>query len=551
MAYKDVAGRIKYPERTSTRYKRLDGFDRLRQGTLYDHLKIPFDMESDGSTYVRIRERRPSVIWLGAKMLVDQLSGLMWGDEQMPIVRTYEGDDPSEADREAEGTVQSISEKLSLDMVMDDATDAASSGSCAIIIRATNEKQPYFDVVPGKQCKPKFDPRNPLKLVELEQLYPTTGELLAEIGYEIKDDDLKKDFWFRLTIDDQEEVRFKPMTADDYENLGGKRLDGSTIKWVRDEDNSWPHDWPVIPVLWVRSPGHGGAMAIDGACVYGSIADFLVGIDYYLSQIERGYRYTADPLLAYKKGELAAGATPAGMREAPNQARARGTNGKFVKRLEGPIRVLDVDSGGDAKWLELQGTALKAFEELIKTFREWALEIAGGMKSDAGTTKGVESGRALEILYQNLILVLKRWRVALGNQCYLPLIRLLLSAIAAGTIEIEGVEAIDPNTTLRLEWPAWMTPSGTDLLATANAAQTLAGGSTMAPVPVLPRKLVTRWIAANLGMPDTAAILEDLDKQQTDDDNKAADQADQDQKRQLELTAAKPAAAAPGKGPQK
>lgn len=549
MSFRDVSGKIKYPERTSARYKRLDAFDRLRQGTLYDHIKIPFDLESEGSSYIRIRERRPSVIWLGAKMLVDQLSGLMWGDEQMPIVRTYEGEDPNEADRAAETSVQHVSESLSLDMVMDDATDAASSGSCAIIVRATSEKQPYFDVVPGKQCKPTFDPRNPLKLIELEQLYPTTGELLAEIGYKIADDDLKKDFWFRLTIDESEEVRFTPLTADDYENYGGKRKDSSTIKWVRDEDNSWEHDWPGIPVLWVRSPGHGGALAIDGACVYGSIADFLVGIDYNLSQIERGYRYTADPLLAYKKGELASSARPAGMQDAPNQARARGANGKFVKRLDGPIRVLEIDPNGDAKWLELQGTALKAFEDLIKTFREWALEIAGGMKSDAGTTKGVESGRALEILYQNLILVLKRWRVALGNQCYLPLIRLLLAGIAAETIEIDGVEKIDPKTTLRLEWPAWMTPSGQDLLNTANAAQTLAGGSPKAPVPVLPRKLVTRWIAANLGMTDTAAIIEDLEKQQADDDNAAAEQAKQDQAHQLALKAAAPVAT-PGKGIQ-
>lgn len=538
MAFNDVSKRIKYPSKTSERFKRLDALDRLRAGTFYDHIKVSFDQgesEEPGS-YVKLRDRRPSIIWNGAKMLVDQLSGLLWGDEQSPIVRTYYGEEPSDTDKAAEQGIQHVVEVLDLDAVMDDITDKASSGSAAVIVRSI-DGEPYIEVVAGKECKPRFDLANPTKLVALEHLYPTTGQILADMGYVITDENLGKNYWFRLVIDKTDETWYVPLPDDEYDRLGEKREDGSTIAWVIDTERSEPHEWPVLPVLWAKAPR---GNRIDGECLYAPIVDMLVAIDYGLSQNERGMRYTADPMLAVTGGELGAGAVPTSYTPRSRQAAGK----KAV--VKSPQSVLQVDPGGKAEYLEISADGLTAYAELIKMFREWGLEICGGMKSDASTTKGVESGRALEMLYQSLILVVKRWRIALGNKVFLPLIVLILSGIAKGLIEVDGLEGeIDPESTMRLVWPSWMTPQGQDLAATANAWQTLAGGSPKDPVPILPRATVTRLAAGNLGFTDPSTIAAELESQVEDDKKEADAQAQAQQAHELAVKTA----AGPDNGP--
>jgi hypothetical protein len=529
VAFKDIAAHISYPQKTSERFKRLDALDRLRKGTFYDHIKVPFDQESDGTNYIPLRSRRPAVIWNGAKLLVDQLSGLLFGDEQMPIVRTYDGEEPSEQDQNAERGIQHLVETLSLDAIMDEITETASSGSAAVVVRGMADKEPFIEIIPGKECKPTFDPKNPNKLVKVEQIYPTTGTDLAELGYDIKEENLKEDYWFRIVIDGTDEIRYEPMLDQRYQLLG-QIIDGKKVEWIVDEDNSAPHEWPVIPVVWIKAPK---GNRIDGDCLYESIADILVEIDYDLSQVGRGYRYTADPMLAMKRGELRQGATPAGYE---NEKTQRDSKGAIIKS---PTNVIDVEPGGEAKLLEISGKGLQSASEYIKQLREWGLEICGGMKSDAENSKGPESGRALEMLFQSLILVVKRWRVAIGNKGFVPLVRLLLIGIERGIIAVEGVEKVPSTTVMRLVWPQWMTPSGADLLASAQAWQTLAGGSAMSPVPILPRKTITRISAANLGMTDSSTIVDELEKQNTSDDASAQAEADVQHQKSLETIQAK------------
>lgn len=535
MGYREIKGKIKYPKGTTERYKRLDAYDRLREGTLYDHIRTPFDCEEEGGQYIRMRERRPSIIWQCPRLIVDQLSGLLWGDEQMPIVRTYYGEEPTDEDKAAEDGIQHLVEILNLDAVMDEITEKASSGSAAVVLRAVegiegDGNDPYIEIIPGKECKPTFDPKNPKKLVKIEQLYPTTGQALRDIGYDkdvIPDEELDKDFWFRLEIDDKEEIRYFPMRSDRYERLG-QIEGGKKIEWEIDKENSIAHEWPALPVIWVKGPK---GNRIDGDCLYGSIIDILVEIDYSLSQIGRGYRYTADPMLAYKRGELRQGVIPAAFDNVEDRTQ-RDENGQVIKS---PNNVLDIEPGGDAKYLEISGDGLKSSGEFVKLLREWGLEICGGMKSDAETTSGVQSGRALEILYQALILVIKRWRVAVGNGAFLPLIRMLLTGMEDGVITVNGVDSLDPKTTMRLVWPQWMTPSGSDLLASAQAWQSLAGGSATAPVPILPRMTVTRIAGSNLGMPDVSTLIKTLEKQNNDDDADQLESEDRAHQRQVEI----------------
>lgn len=560
MAFEDIRKKIQYPQNTSDRYKRLDALDRLRMGTFYDHIRVPFNLEQDGSTYIYLHERRPSVIWAGAKMLTDQLSGLLWGDEQMPIVRVgsgiEDGDDSSatddaidddgnpkpnpkvEANAKAERIIQYISEKLCLSAVMDEATSKASSGSSVIVLRSMPDKSLYVEVVAGKECTPVFHPRNANVTIALEQLYPTKGRALRELGYTIPEENLDASYWFRLIINEKDENRYIPMTAERFAMLGQKDpMTGEIVKWEIDPLRSGPHGWPMLPVLWAKAPL---GDRLDGECLYGSIKDILVEIDYELSQLARGYKYSADPMLAIRRGELRAGATPAGYDE---PSTLKDESGQVVRDVGNTV---EVEPGGEAKLLEISGQGLDKMREFISTLREWGLEIAGGMKSDSETTKGVQSGRALEMLYQNLILVVKRWRVSLGDRVYLPLIKMVLQAIQAGLIEVQDVDSVDPNLSVRLVWPTWMTPTGPDLLATTQAWQVLAGGSPTAPVTILPKEEVTKLAGGNLGFTDTASLVKKVAVKDAQDKKAEADQADAEHQRNLETIKAKPAAGPPG-----
>ncbi|MDE2099953.1 MAG: hypothetical protein KGL39_22055 [Patescibacteria group bacterium] len=535
MAFSDIASGIKYPDKASERFKRLDAFDRLRDGTLYEHIRFPFEEEysSNGGEYIPMRKRRPSVVWQAASMLCAQLAGLLWGDEQMPVVRTYSGEEPTNDDKEAESAIQHISEALALDTVMETATHLSSSGSCAIVLRATDDKEPYIEVVPGKECTPKFNPRSPMEMLEFEQLYPTTGHALADMGYDIDDDKLDDVYWFRLTIDSREEVRYFPLTNEDYEDLGKKRsFTDRKIQWVRDEERSFEHGFGAVPVIWAKAPSR-GVSKLDGDCLYGKVADIFVSIDYNLSQIQRGFRYTADPMLAIRRGELKNGAVP--FRYEQEDQTSKDGEGNIIKSSS---TVLDIEPGGEAKLLEISGQGLDKFRELVRMLREWGLEVVGGMKADAESTKGGDSGRVLEIMFQNMILLLKRWRVSLGNNAYIPLIRLVLVGIAMDVIEIPGVDSVAPDTTMRLIWQNWMTPTGQDLNATVQAWQALAGYSAREPGPILPRETVTRIVAGNLGLTDTAAVLTALGKQVDDDAKKLAAQQDKEQQNAVELKTA-------------
>jgi hypothetical protein len=228
-------------------------------------------------------------------------------------------------------------------------------------------------------------------------------------------------------------------------------------------------------------------------------------------------------MLAIRRGELAAGAVPAFYGPGTDKT-AKDETGAIIKS---PANIIDVEPGGEAKLLEISGQGLDKFREFAKTMREWGLEIAGGMKADADSTKGTDSGRALEILYQNMILLLKRWRVALGNNGYIPLLRLIMQGIDNDAIVVEGVEHVNANTIMRLVWQNWMTPTGQDLNATVMAWQTLAGGSPRAPVPILPRDTLSRLAAGNLGITDTSSVIEELAKQLVSDAALAQKQAEQ------------------------
>lgn len=518
MAFSDIAQRIRYPRGLSARYRSQDQLLRFLDGTLYDDAHLtPFDQEYTGFSsgeYIRLRERRPSVVSNFARQFVEQTIGLLWADEQFPIVRCYRADNADEQDTESEKQIQHLIEAIGADQVLARATYLGSVGSAAVVVRGlpashtAPDGQPWIEVWPGYQCVPVFDPRNPNALTAIATIYPETGEALKIAGYDILKDDEQQTFWMRIDLDDRKEMRYKPMRQDRFERIGEDDK-GAVIKW--EPQAIFAHRFGVVPAVWGRAPNAG--RAIDGPCVFGAAVDTIVELDYQLSQIGRAYKYTADPLLAVKRGELNVNSySPQGSK--PSQTQTDGA-GNIVKSA---TNVLDIPAGGDAKLLEISGSGLTAALDYVRALREYALESIGGMKSDAATQKGAQSGRALELLYQALVIVVKRLRIAWGTNALLPLLSLVLRGIQTGELSVPGCVGIDPQSiAMRLKWPQWMTPTGADFLSTAQGWQLLAGGSAQSPVPILDRETVTRIAATNLGFQDAETLVSEVAAQNESD----------------------------------
>ncbi len=498
MAFADLAKLVarNAPKGTSARYARLDALERLLNGTLYDFLPFSFDQEDEGTRHILLRERRPSLVYQLARLIVDQTSSLTFGEAHFPSIRSWESEDASDRSGGFEREIERIVEACDLESAMMSAIYRGSIGSSAVIVRGIGPKRiPHIEVVSGKVARPIFNPKDPTSLGGMVQVYTVSGEVLQAEGYEKALAD--KTYWLRVEFDAKEERRFLPLTEQEFAEMQSADPDDKKApRWKLGE--AVDHGFGCTPVVWMVNPP--AIDRVDGAATFEPIANFCVEIDYSLSQTGRGLRYSADPTLVVSRGDMMS--LMGGESEGP-----------IVKSV---ARALELGEGGSAKLLEITGQGLDSAREYVKMLREWALEVVGGMKADAENSRGPQSGRALEVLSQPLIWLVERMRIAYGTRGLLPVLRIILRGIKSGSLVIAGVDAPDPDASMRLVWPSWWTPRGSDLAQQANALQTFAGGSVKNPVALLSRDTVARLAATTVGLDDpNRAVRELVDSDET------------------------------------
>ena len=146
-----------------------------------------------------------------------------------------------------------------------------------------------------------------------------------------------------------------------------------------DEAARVTHGLGFVPVVWIRNlPGPSATGdADDGACTFRAAIETQIEIDYQLSQAGRGLKYSSDPTLLIKEPAT--------------------TDSEIVK---GAGNALVVSEKGDAKLLEIGGTASAAVIEYVRTLREFALESVHGNRANADRLTAAQSGRALELMNQ-------------------------------------------------------------------------------------------------------------------------------------------------------
>jgi hypothetical protein len=415
-----------YPPRA----QRLDILARILDGTFYDVLPYEFHEERSASgEYIPLRRRRPSVRYPLARIVVDDSLSLVFSDGHFPSIKAS---DPATG-----MALNAICDEANLNLAMAEAALRGSIGSVAILLRVLRSRL-FFKVLDTRYLTPVFDPEAPDTLQSITELYKVPGAVLAAQGYDLADP--QQPHWFRRVWDATAETWFAPIPV------------GSDETPAIDEARTVRHDLGFVPIVWIRNlpGGPDGPDGIDGACTFRPAVETSIEIDYQLSQAGRGLKYSSDPLLLIRE--------PAGV------------SGEIVR---GAGNALVLSEHGDARLLEIGGTASGAVIEYVRTLREMALEGVHGNRSSADRVAAAQSGRALELMNQGLIWLADNLRVSYGAGI-VALARMIVLAAQRYPLSVAGdpVGGLDPATKLSLVWPRWYPQTAAE--AQADAATLVA-----------------------------------------------------------------------------
>ena len=403
---------------------KLDVLRRVLQGTIYDKLTSAFHEERNGAgEYIPLRARRPSTRWNLCRIATMDSVALLFGEGRFPVV--YD-DDPDARNHLADVVADS-----NLPAVMIDASTRGSIGSVAVRFRVLNGRV-FFDAFDTLYLTPKWRTDAPDTLAAVTERYKIKGADLFASGYAIPADMMTADYWFQRTWDDQWETWFAPLALADAKN--------GTV-FAKDAKRSVRHRLGFCPWVWIRNLP--GGDDIDGLCTFRQGVDTQIELEYLLSQSGRGLKYSADPLLMLKE--------PA---QSDGQLMVRSASNALV-----------ISEGGDAKMLEISGSAASAVIEHARVLRHSIMEVIGGSRGDPDKMTAAQSGRAMELLHQPLIWLADKLRGSYGG-AVLSLARMMVAASQRYPLRTrdQHIGRIAP-VSLSLRWPPWFDPTATDDVA--------------------------------------------------------------------------------------
>jgi hypothetical protein len=167
-----------------------------------------------------------------------------------------------------------------------------------------------------------------------------------------------------------------------------------------------------------------------------------------------------------------------------------------------------VSEKGDAKLLEIGGTACDAVISYVRTLREFALESVHGNRASADRLTAAQSGRALELMNQGLIWLADNLRISYGQGGILPLMKMVVRASQVFPLNVMGgrLPVLDSTQHLTLRWPRWYPLSADDRLKEAQAVSILTNAGQLS------RETAVKSIAAAHSIADVEAELNAIDQ---------------------------------------
>ena len=428
---------------------------RVLDGTLYDVLPYEFHQERTASgEYIPLRHRRPSVRYAMARVVVEDSVALLFSDGHFPDIEC--------ADTTVRNALANLVRDAGLNGVMTEAGLRGSVGSVALQLRIMRGRV-FVTVLDTEFLTPVWDPQAPDTLLRVTERAKVTGHDLALQGYDIDDPDAM--YWFVRVWDATDESWFLPGRV------------GSDAPLLRDDERSAAHRLGFVPIVWIRNLA--GGKGIDGACTFRAAVETGIEIDYQLSQAGRGLKYSSDPTLLIRE--------PAGL------------DGTMVR---GASNALVVSEKGDAKLLEIGGTASQAVIDYVRILREFALESVHGNRVDASRLTTPSSGRAIELMNLGLIWLADNLRISYGDGL-LRLARMILRASHVFPLSILGetVASLDAGAQLSLRWPEWYPDDALDRQRVAETVNALVSAE------LISRETALKTLGPRYGIEDRQAEL--------------------------------------------
>lgn len=429
-----------YPDRV----RHLSILNRVMDGTLYEVLPYHFHQErSESGDYIPLRQRRPSVRYPLCRIVVEDSVSLLFSEGHFPSIDS--------SDRNVRDIFAGIIKETRLNLTMTQAAMRGATGSVALLLRVLKGRI-FIDVLDTMYLTPTWDPSAPDTLAKVEERYKVSGRDLMRNGYSV--DDPNGSYWFTRCWDAAGETWYEPIPV------------GRQQTPIVDSARSVSHQFGSVPIVWIKnlpgSPATGNI--IDGACTFAAAAHTQVEIDYQLSQVGRGLKYSSDPTLLLKDPAL--------------------SDGDLVK---GAGNALIVSDKGDARLLEIGGTASAAVIEYVRTLRELALETIHGNRSNPERITAAQSGRALELLNHGLICLTDNLRTSYGEVGLLQLARLIVQASHRYTILVFGrpIDPLNPEATLSLKWPRWYPTTADDRQKDVQSLTSLVASGCISPQTAL------------------------------------------------------------------
>jgi hypothetical protein len=439
------------------RVRRLDILRRVLEGTIYNNLPYEFHEErNNAGEYIPLRLRKPSVRYLLCRIVVEDSVALLFSNAHFPAIDC--------GDAAMAQTLADIIAEIRLNETMIDAAIRGSVGSVALLMRILNGRV-FVSVLESLYLTPQWDVTAPDVLKSVKEQYQVPGDVLIAQGY--NDLDAGTNYWFSRVWTETDETWYLPWAVSDP--LAIAQLDSA---------RSVTHGLGFVPLVWIRNLP--GGDAIDGACTFKAAIESNIEIDYQLSQAGRGLKYSSDPTLLIKE--------PAS------------SDGDIVK---GAGNALVVSEKGDARLLEIGGTASEAVLSYVRTLRELAMESVHGNRTSADRLTVAQSGRALEMMNQGLIWLADNLRISYGVGGILPLMRMIIKASNIYPLRVLGtpVGPMDTGQRLSLRWPKWYPHSADDRLKEAQAISLLANAGQIS------RETAVKNLSASHSVSDISAEL--------------------------------------------
>lgn len=455
----------------------LEVLRRVLDGSIYDVLGQEFHEErTDGGEYIPLRKRKPCVRYNLSRIVVQDSIALLFGEGHFPQVSL-----PTPKEHAA---LADLIKESRLPQVMIEAAMCGSVGSVVVHMRVLQGRV-FWCHIPTLFLTPEWDKEAPDTLASVTERYKARGDAMAAMGYAIPADQMGSDFWFQRVWDREAEHWFLPRLVSD-----------ENAKPIEDKSSTVRHSLGFVPMVWIRNLP--GGLGPDGCCTFRAAIETQIEIEYQLSQAGRGLKYSSDPLLVIKE--------PAGSDE------------QFVKSASS---AMIVSEKGDAKLLEIGGTASAAVVEYVRALRELALEQIHGNRSNADKVSAAQSGRALELLHQPLIWLADQLRTSYGENGVLPLVRMLMDASRKIPLKVNGakVAAFSALSQPALRWPAWFAATESDRQQQAGTLNTHRNAGHLS------RETAVRVMAANYDIEDVPAELKRIAADEAAADKRSAAQA--------------------------